>query len=264
MAHGSGRVHHPRMHVVGRRPRRKRGTRYVAALVGVVVGCMFLGAGVAMTYVALTTPVVSDLARLGQGRVGSPLGGTLVWALAFIVPGTLIVLGLARLLSAVELSLALRGSALRPVASLAARLSDDYTVAEDVRLPDRRIIPEVVVGPHGLALIEELPPHRASRQRGPYWEVRLLSGRWVPIENPFDRAARDAERLRSWIRSLEEDFSPRVYTAVVGDGHRVDRTNEVAVVTRDQIPGFLAALPPVRHMTHERQARLVELLRRAA
>ncbi len=236
----------------------------MAAVLAVVVGTLFLGAGIAITYVALTTSVVSDLARLGQGRVGSPLAGILVWALAFIVPGSLVVLGLARLVFAVELSLALRGSGLPPVASLAAQLPDDYTVAEDVRLPDRRVIPEVVVGPHGLALIEELPPSRASRQRGPYWEVRLLSGRWVPIENPLDRAARDSERLRRWIRSLEEDFSPRVYAAVVGDGHRVDRTSWVAVVTRDQIPGFLGALPPVRHMTRERQARLVELLRQAA
>lgn len=251
------------MQVVRSGRRRKPATRYVAAFVAVVVGSMFLGAGVAITYVALTTPVVSDLARLGQGQVGSPLAGTLVWALAFVVPGSLVVFGLARLVSALELSLALRGSGPRPVASLARQLPDDYTVAEEVRLPDRRVIPEIVVGPHGLALIEELPPRRASRQRGPYWEVRLLSGRWVPIENPLDRAARDSERLRRWIRSLEEDFSPRVYAAVVGDGHRVERTNEVAVLTRDQIPAFLAALPPVRHMTPERRARLVEVLRQA-
>jgi hypothetical protein len=253
-------VQHRRVQVVGSRARRKPASRYVAAVAGGIVGGVVLGAGVAFAFVALTTPVVSDLARLGQGRVGSPLAGTLVWALAFIVPGTLVVLGLAQLVAALELALALRGSRLRPVASLARQLPDDYTVAEEVRLPDRRVIPEVVVGPHGLALIEELPPAKVSRRRGPYWEVRLLGGRWVPIENPLDRAARDSERLRRWLQSLEEDFSPRVYAAVVTDGHRVDRTNEVAVLARDQIPAFLAALPPVRHMTPDRRARLVELL----
>lgn len=248
------------MQVVASGRPRKPATRYVGAVATLLVGSFFLGAGVAIAYVALTTPVVSELARLGQGRAGSPLAGMLVWTLAFVVPGSLVVLGLVRLVDALELVLALRGSRLRPVASLARQLPDDYTVAEEVRLPDRRVIPEVVVGPHGLALIEELPPARASRQRGPYWEVRLLSGRWVPIENPLDRAARDSERLRRWVRSLEEDFSPRVYAAVVADGHRVERTSEVAVLARDQIPAFLAALPPVRHMTPDRRTRLVELL----
>ena len=138
-----------------------------------------------------------------------------------------------------------------------------YSVAEGVRLPDRRVVPEVVVGPAGVLVVEELPPPAVSRHRGPYWEVRLAIGRWIPIENPVERAARDAARLKNWLRSEGEDLSPRMYAAVIADGHEVERTNEVAVLTRDQIPAFLAAMPPINHMTRERRARITNLLRQS-
>jgi hypothetical protein len=248
------------MEVIQARTRGTPAADYTRLGIALLVGALLVGIGLAVGYLALTTPLVATISRLGQGRVGS-VGGALTWALAFLIPGSLIVTGVVRLMAALDLQISLRPARKRPVASLANELSDEYSVAEAVRLPDRRVVPEVVVGPAGVLVVEELPPAAASRHRGPYWEVRLAIGRWIPIENPVDRAARDAARLKNWLRSQEEDLSPRMYAAVVADGHEVERTNEVAVLTRDQIPGFLAAMPPIHHMTPERRARIANLLR---
>ncbi|HEV8516644.1 MAG TPA: nuclease-related domain-containing protein [Candidatus Limnocylindrales bacterium] len=232
------------------------------ALVGMLIlGTGVLGVGLALAYVALTTPLVADLSNAGAGRLGRPLGGALVWALALLIPGTLVIIGLARVLGALERSMVIRGIRPRPASAVATHLSDDYTVVQGVTLPDQRVLPEVVVGPHGILLVEELPPARATRRHGPYWEVRLVSGRWRPIENPVDRAGRDAERLRNWIANEDGQFAPRTYAAVVTDGHSVERTSAVAVLTGEQLPAFLDSMPPARQMDAERRGRIVELLR---
>jgi hypothetical protein len=237
----------------------------IASIAGAgVVGAVCVGLGLVFTYLTLTTPVVMEISRLGQGRIGS-VAGALVWALAFLIPGSFVVFGVARLVSAIESSLAVRPRhRVTPVASLAGELPDEYSLVRDVRLPDRRLIAEVVVGPAGLLVVEELPPAEATRHRGPYWEVRLATGRWIPIENPIERAERDAAGIKSWIRSLEEDLSPRMYAAVIADGHRIDRTSEVAVLSREQIPAFLAAMPAIRQMTPERRARITQILTEAS
>lgn len=234
---------------------------YLALGATLLAGSLILGAGLMVAYIAVTSDLVAQLSNAGTGRLGRPIGGMLVWALALLVPGTLVVIGLSRVLTALERSLALRSVRPRPASSLAGRLSDEYTVVQGVRLPDRRLLPEVVVGPHGILLVEELPPLRATRQRGPYWEVRLVSGRWQPIENPVERAGRDAERLRHWVANEGERFSPRTYAAVVSDGHEIERSGAVAVVSRDQLAAFVASIPPARQMDPTRRARIVELLR---
>jgi hypothetical protein len=182
------------------------------------IGAVFVGLGLATAYVVLTTPLVLWVSRLGQGRLGS-VGGGLVWALAFLVPGSMVVFGVTRLISAFETLIALRPPRPAPVASVADKLPDDYALVERVRLPDRRVVPEVVVGPAGLLIVEELPPREASRHRGPYWEVRLPTGRWRPIENPVDRAARDAARLKNWLRRAAQRGGGPV-TAHVRSGRR--------------------------------------------
>ena len=250
------------MHVIQVRTRGAPATAYTGIAFAGFVGAVFLGIGLAAAYIALTTPLVVELSRLGQGRIGS-LAGALVFALAILIPGTFVVIGIARLVAAVERSLALLPPRERPVAAMANRLPDHYAVIEGVRLPDRRVIPEVVVGPAGLLVVEELPPAHATRNRGHFWEVRLATGRWRHIENPIERAARDAARLQNWLRSEGEDLSPRMYAAVVTDGHTLERTNEVAVLTREQIPAFLAAMPPIHYMTPEHRTRLTEILQQA-
>ena len=46
-----------------------------------------------------------------------------------------------------------------PTVAIARTVADDHAVATRVRLPDgSRIVPELVIGPFGAAVIEELPP----------------------------------------------------------------------------------------------------------
>ena len=112
-----------------------------------------------------------------------------------------------------------------------------------VRLPDGRIIPEVIVGPHGLTVVEELPPRHASREASHHWEVRDRTGRWSAVEHPLDRAARDVERLRRWLGNSMEDYTPRFTAVCIADDDRVARSSEVAVIRRNQLADFLGAQP---------------------
>jgi hypothetical protein len=238
------------------------GGRMSSLAVGATVtfGVLLLGAGLAIGYMALTTSFIADVSELGRDQVTRPVVGTLAWALAFLVPGLLVVFGLARLMGGLERAFGRRRRP-RPVASIAGQLTDEYSVAQAVRLPDGRLLPEVVVGPQGLVVVHSLPPAKVSRVTGRSWEVRLTNGRWLPIEHPVDRAARDAERLRAWLKAQEESIALRVYAAVIADGHDLARTPEVAVVTREQLPGYLVGMPAARQMTPDRRDAIVDLLR---
>jgi hypothetical protein len=261
MVPGCGAGHDTLMQVIEARSGGGRGSSLALAL-AVLLGVVLLGAGLAVGYMALTTSFISDVSGLGRDRVTRPLVGTLAWALAFLLPGLLVVFGLARLVGALDRAAGRRRRP-RPVAAISRRLPDDYSVAQAVRLPDGRLLPEVVVGPQGLVVIEALPPMRASRITGRSWEVRLTNGRWLPIEHPLDRAARDAERLRHWISSEQESQALRVFAAVVSDGHELARTPEVAVVSRDQLASYLTSMPAARQMTRDRREEIIELLRTA-
>jgi hypothetical protein len=129
-----------------------------------------------------------------------------------------------------------------------------------VRLPDGRRIPDVVVGPHGVAFFEPLPPPAAVRRTGDHWEVRFADRRWRPVENPLQRAARDGERLRRYLDAQERDFVVRVNAAVLGDQHDVRRTEGCAVVALDDVPAWLAALPAQRGLSADRLGHLREML----
>ena len=97
-------------------------------------------------------------------------------------------------------------------------LPDDITVANGLTLPDGRGLSELVIGPFGAAVIRELPPAAATRVRGEYWQLRTSRG-WIALENPLERATRDAERARRWL-SDDDDFLVKVYSAVVGPDPR--------------------------------------------
>ncbi|MFH1475145.1 MAG: hypothetical protein ABIG85_04720, partial [Chloroflexota bacterium] len=157
-----------------------------------------------------------------------------------------------------------RGRATRratpPVARRAALLPLGCTVIPRVCLPDGRRIPDVVVGPHGIALFESLPPTSAARRNGDRWEVRFADRTWRPIENPLQRATRDAEGLRRYLGAQERDFVVRVQAAVLGDPRDIGRTEACSVVAPDDVPAWLAALPAQRGLTLDRLARLLEVL----
>lgn len=248
------------MRVIAGRPPARHRLDLLLTLAGAVLGLALIGAGAALAYLAFTTPLIERISALGPGEVARTATGILAWVVALAGPALLAILGVARLVTSLEV-LGIRRSRRGPVAALAAALPETYVVAERVHLPDGRFVDEVVAGPHGLAVIEPLPAPRASRFRGHAWEVRGPAGRWLPIENPLDRATRDAERLRRWIATHDAGLTFRVYAAVVSDGVEISRTPECAVIRGDQIPGYLAALPPTRQMTPERLERIAELLR---
>ena len=118
-----------------------------------------------------------------------------------------------------------------------------------------------MTGPHGVAIFELLPPLRASRHHDGRWEVRVRSGRWIPIENPLERASRDAERVRRWLADDDHDFVVKVHAAVIAPDLSLPRTPTCAVITSDQVAAYLASLPPQRSLTASRRERLVELIR---
>ena len=103
-------------------------------------------------------------------------------------------------------------------------------------------------------------PGGAARRHGDRWEVRVSAGGWMPIENPLERAARDAERVRRWVAHEDRDHVVKVYAAVVSADPSVERTPTCAAVTVDQVPAWLAALPAQRSLTADRQARIAELV----
>ena len=139
-----------------------------------------------------------------------------------------------------------------------AELGDDFVAASDIRLPEGRSIRNLVLGPFGLAVISEMPPERFVRRVGGGWEARGPGGRWVHMENPLERAARDGERVRRWFGTADRDYVLKVFSALVTTDPTVQRTSSCAVLTRDQVPGWLASLPPARSLTPDRREQVVE------
>jgi len=218
-------------------------------------GTALIGAGVWLGYLAFSTSIVSRLMEAPRPGPTQVALAVAAWTVALVAPACFVILGSARLIQAVE---PLGRPRRRSVSALAGSLSDEYVAATRVLLPDGRIIPELVVGPHGIAIFEELPPAGAARTVGGRWEARLADGRWLPIENPFDRATRDADRVRRWLATDDRDFVVKVYAALVAPDLSLPRTATCAVITRDQVPAFLSSLPAQRPLTPSRRQRIVE------
>jgi hypothetical protein len=81
------------------------------------------------------------------------------------------------------------------------------------------------------------------------------------MENPLERTGRDAERVRRWHGTTERDFVVRVYAALVTADPTLERTGACAVVTPEQVPAWLASLPPARSLSADRRAEIVEQVR---
>ncbi len=190
--------------------------------------------------------------------------GGLAWTLGLIAPAAFGIAGLAKLSTAHGRWRA-RRPRVTPAVRSSRRLGDDHIVATGVRIPDGgKPIPELVVGPFGAAVIEELPPRGAVLSRGVRsWEVRVGSGRIRTIDNPMERAARDADRARAWLSSEDSDTVLKTYAAVVGRDPQVERTSACAVLAPDQIAEWLSTLPPQRSLDENRRTRIGRLLRSA-
>ena len=231
-----------------------------ATLIGLSVGVTLLVGGLFLGWVAFATPVLTSAIPTGRPSPTSMAIGAFIWGFVLVAPASFAITG------ALRLGLVARAIAARPPVRATNRLEgvlgDEYTAANDVRLPDGRVVHNLILGPFGFAVIAELPPPSILRHQGMAWEVRTGGQRWRHIENPLERTARDAERVRRWVSSAERDFVVKVYAAVLTADPTIGRTGNCATVAPDQVPAWLASLPPSRQLTEDRRADLADELRK--
>jgi hypothetical protein len=234
----------------------------VAVARSLSVGVLLLLAGAALAWLSLGTQVVSGFMPYGRPSPLQVAGGIVVWGFAIVVPAAFLIMGVARVASVIE---ALAGQRPRKVTPhLASALGPDHIAATDLVLPGGRRLHELVLGPFGIVVLGAVPHSSFSRHVGSRWELRDDRGQWIAIEDPVQRASRDAERVRGWLATDDRDFLVRVYGVVVTEDERVERSPTCAVVTPRELSPWLAALPPQRGLTPARRERLVALIRSIA
>ena len=236
----------------------------LSVVVSFVLGAMFVSGSAAIVYAVFGLGFLEGFVPTGHASTFQLVSGALAWTFALTAPAGFGLVGIARLATALERARA-RRPRITPAVRLARAIGDDHIVATSLRIPDgSRIVPELVVGPFGAAVIEELPPAQAVMSHGiRSWEVRAGSGRVHTIENPLERATRDAERVRAWLSSDESDLVLKVYAAVVGTDERVERSQGCAVVAPEQVAGWLTSLPPQASLDAGRRDRIVRTIRAA-
>lgn len=234
----------------------------LSVVVSLVLGAMFVSGSAAIVYAVFGLGFLEGFVPSGHASTFQLVSGALAWTFALTAPAGFGLVGITRLATAFERARA-RRPRITPAVRLARAIGDDHVVATSLRIPDgSRIVPELVVGPFGAAVIEELPPSHAVMSHGiRSWEVRTGSGRVQTIENPLERAARDAERVRAWLSSDESDHVLKVYAAVVGTDPKASRTSACALVEPEQVAGWLLSLPPQRSFDTERRERVVRMIR---
>jgi hypothetical protein len=243
-------------------PQAARRPSMAPLLGGTVIGTVLIVTGIVLAYVALATPLLASVLPQGRLDAGEMATGAAVWAIALVAPAGFVLVGTNRL---VRILASVRGRIPRRSATIRALdgVADDVIVATGLTLPDGRGVSELVIGPFGGAVIRELPPTAVTRIREGHWELRTRRG-WISIENPLDRAARDAERVRRWLGHDDADFVVKVYAAVVGPEPTVRRTTDCAVLDQDQLVPWIEALPPQRSLTEGRRQQVAETVRDAA
>jgi type IV secretory pathway protease TraF len=231
-------------------------------LAGTIVGTIMIVVGIVLAYIAFATPALSTVMPQGRLNVGQAATGIVVWAIALVAPAAMVLFGASRL---VRILARMRGRLPRRSATLKALngVPEDIVVATGIALPDGRTVSDLVIGPFGAAVIRELPSAKYSRIREGRWEARTGRG-WIRLENPLERASRDAERVRRWFGHDDADFVVKVYAAVVGPVEMVKRTPDCAVLAPDEVVPWISALPPQRSLTEGRRAQVVEQVRAAA
>lgn len=236
----------------------------VSVLASFLIGTMFVSGAAAIVIAVFGLGFLESFVPTGHASTFQLVSGAVAWTFALTAPAGFGLVGITRLATAFERARA-RRPRITPAVRLARAIGDDHIVATSVRIPDgNRVVPELVIGPFGAAVIEELPPAVAVMSRGVRsWEVRAGSGRVQTIENPLERAARDAERVRAWLAGDESDHILKVYAAVVGTDTRVERSQACAVVGPEQVAGWLSSLPPQASLDEGRRERLIRTIRAA-
>lgn len=230
----------------------------VAVVRSAVAAVLLLVVGAILAWVCLATPVIGSFVPSGRPTGAQAVIGVAAWGFALLVPGSFLVIGVAKTIRTFEELAALRPQSLAP--RLARALGPDHVAVSNLVVPGGRRVHELILGPFGIAILGDVPPPSVSRHVGSTWEIRGPRGTWVPIEAPLDRAARDAERVRGWLATDDRDFIVRTYAAVVTDDPRIERTPACAVVRTADLAAWLEALPVQRGLTPQRRERLVELI----
>ena len=234
----------------------------LSILTGLTIGLLLVGLGAALAYLAIATPFSQQFAPDPRATPMRVVLGALGWTLLIAAPAIAAIAGVAWLAGVAEAA-GTRRRRPHPVAGLSRVLGEDYVAATSVRLPDGRLVSEVIVGPHGIAVFEPLPPPSLTRVQSGRWELRVGRDRWVPMENPLERAARSADRVRHWLGGEDHGFVVRVYAAVIAPEGSLTRSASCAVVSREQVPAYLNSLPIQRGFTPERRSSIVEDIRAA-
>jgi hypothetical protein len=233
-----------------------------AILRAFLVGGVLIAGASLLAYLVFGTGLLDAFTPSGRATPTQLAIGAIAWTLGLVAPAAFAIVGVVRLGRAVEYITSHRP---RPTPAVRFRdgVADDHAVATRVRLPDgSRVVPEIVVGPFGAAVIEELPPAGAVVSRGPRsWDVRLADGRIHMIDHPLERATRDAERVRTWLGGEDSDHVVKVFAAVVGTDPRVERTPTCAYITPDQVGPWLRSLPIQRSFDADRRDRVIRMVR---
>jgi len=232
-----------------------------ALAVARLIGVLYVVTGLCVAWLTLATPFVELFSARGRAFSSEPAFHALGWLMALALPATCLLLGTHRLFELTEIANPFR-SRRDPLAGLGASLGQDYVAVRGLVLPGGRYVSTLLVGPPGIVVLGQLPPPSEARPVGGHWEARTRDDEWVAVENPLDRAARDAEAVRRWLIADDHDFVVKVYAVVLGDSGRVGRTATTAVLERAGLPGFLASLPPHRTFTPARREQVVARIRR--
>ena len=237
--------------------------RPVTAIVsGTLVGATLVAGGLSLAYLAFGTPLLAVLLPNGRVGPGQMATGMIVMAIVLVAPPTFVAVGTSRL---ARMLASIRPTSRRPalLEQLALSLPPDVTGASDVALPDGRAIPGLLVGPFGAIVVREARESATVRMSGTGWQARTPAG-WTTMENPVDRATRDAERVRHWLSHDDRDYLVKTYAVVIAPaGLPLARTPACAVLIVDQVPGFIASLPAQRSLSEARREAILREVRAA-
>jgi hypothetical protein len=223
-----------------------------------LIGLGYVVAGLGIAWLTLTTPYVDVFAAHGRAFAGDGTVHALAWLTALALPGLCLIVGAHRILGFAELPNPFAARRIDPTSGLEASLGPDYTAIHDLALPGGRQVSRMIVGPHGIVVLARLPDPATTRQIEGHWEGRIDDDRWVAIEDPYDRTARDAEAVRRWLVADEHGFVVKVYAVMVAEVDPAARNPNVAIVRPGQVPAYLASLPPHRTFSPARRRQVLD------
>jgi len=222
-----------------------------------LIGALYVLAGLCLAWLTLATPFVDVFAARGRAASSEAAFEALGWLLALGLPTICLLVGTHRILDFSELSNPFASGG-DPLVGLGSKLGSDYVAVRDLVLPGGRWVSTLLIGPPGVVVLGLLPPAGKARTMDGRWEARLADDQWVAVENPLERAARDAEAVRRWLVADEHGFVVKVYAAVVATKPGVDRSATTAVILSGQVPAFLATLPPHRTFSKARRQQVLD------